>query len=185
MTLDNKGALGINNIFKKTKSFIGLDIGAASIKLVRILQEKNSEKYKLTDFGFCTLADDNPENIKKALQDLVKDNKIPAGSEVVVNIPNNSAINRYVLMPKMNNEELRKAVGFELEKYIAFDAKDAVYDFNVLDEGKTKEGHYKILLVITKKETVNERAKLVEESGLVPKIITIDSVVIKNTFYLN
>jgi len=185
MLLNNKGKLMSDKMSKKGKISVGLDIGCSSIKLVKLFQEKNSAKFQLTDFAFCMLADDTPEAVKKSISELLKETKISSGTEVVANIPNNSAINRYVLMPKMSNEELRKAVGFELEKYIAFDVKDAIYDFNVLDDGLTKEGHLKILLVITKKETVSERAKIIEEAGLTPKVITIDSVVVKNTFYLS
>ncbi|MDP8260673.1 MAG: type IV pilus assembly protein PilM [Candidatus Gygaella obscura] len=188
MTLDQKGFLGIKSSFfkKKEKSFVGIDIGSSNLKIVRLAPNKETKKIQLTDFANIAFEEQvSSDQIKKALEEALRQTNISKDSDVVFNIPNNSAITRYVVMPKMNHDDLRKAIGYELEKYIAFDTKEAVYDFRILENAQVKEGHLKVLLVITKKETVDERVKAIEDVGFIPKVVSIDSVVISNTFYLN
>ncbi len=188
MALDQKGFLGIgSSLFKqKEKNFVGIDIGSSSIKIVRLVPNRDNKKMQLSDFADIAFEEQvSTDQIKRAVDEALKQTNIPKDSEAVFNIPNNSAITRFIVMPKMNHDDLRKAIGYELEKYIAFDTKEAVYDFRILDDLQTKEGHLKVLLVITKKETVDERVKAIEDAGLIPKVVSIDSVVIPNTFYLN
>jgi type IV pilus assembly protein PilM len=84
----------------------------------------------------------------------------------------------------MSQEELNKAMNFEIERYAPFKKEETVSDFQILKEDVDKKS-LKVLLVVAKKEFVEARTKLIEEAGLEPQLITIDSLVLKNAFELN
>ena len=88
---------------------------------------------------------------------------------------------RYVDLPRMPLEDLRKSYIFDLDKYFPFDPKSIYTDCSILDpEGKDKK--MLVLLAAVKKEMVDERLKLFKEAGLELNRVTINSIATANAF---
>jgi type IV pilus assembly protein PilM len=160
---------------------VGLDIGSFSVKVVEIKKEK--EIYRLNGMGFSriqgTQAKDFSEAIKKACEEArISTKKINASV-----FPKGTII-RYLLLPYMSREELKKAMDFEIGRYIPFEKDDVTSDYQILREDPDKK-NMQILLVATKKKIVEERIKIIQDAGLEPQIISIDSLVLKNVFEIN
>jgi type IV pilus assembly protein PilM len=88
---------------------------------------------------------------------------------------------RYVDLPRMPLEDLRKSYIYELDKYFPFDLKTIYTDCSILDpEGKDKK--MLVLLAAVKKEMVDERLKLFKDEGFELSRVTINSIAIANAF---
>jgi type IV pilus assembly protein PilM len=88
---------------------------------------------------------------------------------------------RYVDMPRMPLEDLRKSYVFDLDKYFPFDPKSIYTDCAILDpEGTDKK--MLVLMAAVKKEMVDERIKLFSEVGLELNSVTINSIATANAF---
>jgi type IV pilus assembly protein PilM len=88
---------------------------------------------------------------------------------------------RYVDMPRMPLDDLRKAYVYDLDKYFPFDPKAIYTDCAILDpDGKDKK--MLVLLAAVKRDMVDERIKLFKEAGLELSRVTINSIAMANAF---
>lgn len=165
----------------KLKSRIGLDIGSSAIKLVEISYVSN--KPILSAAAVKKATDLSKSDMAEAIRSVVRQAKITS-KEVNVSVSGPSVIARFLSMPKMREEELKSAIRFEAEKFIPFDIKDCIVDFQTLKHDE-KEKKLNILLVAAKKDRIQERIKLVEDAGLSINIVDVDSFALANAFCMN
>ncbi|MDP3143719.1 MAG: type IV pilus assembly protein PilM [Candidatus Omnitrophota bacterium] len=165
----------------KSDSAIGLDIGNYAVKVCQLgFQDK---QFKLTGFGYSQLDILNPKATVDAIKNVCSQARI-SSKKVNVSVFPDGVIIRYLLLPLMSDEELRKAMSFEIERYVPFSKEEVVSDYQILKVDEEKK-NIKVLMVAAKKETVDSRAKLLQEAGLEPQVVTIDSMVLKNVFQEN
>ena len=109
-------------IFAK-KDIIGLDIGTRTIKAVQLREIVS--KWSVVNCGYKELPEEifdiSPVEKKTALieelKKFVNENKFST-KKVATSVSGNSVIVRYVKFPKMNKQDLDKAIQFEAEPYI-------------------------------------------------------------------
>jgi type IV pilus assembly protein PilM len=166
---------------KQDTGSVGLDIGNFSVKVVEL--SKQADKLMLKGVGYSAINPKEPNSLVAAVQQAVKEAKLST-KKVNASIFPEGVIVRYLLLPAMSQEELKKAMNFEVERYAPFSKEDVVSDFQILKEDSDKK-NMKVLLVVAKKEFVEARTKIIEDAGLEPEVITIDSLVLKNSFELN
>jgi type IV pilus assembly protein PilM len=88
---------------------------------------------------------------------------------------------RYVDLPRMPLEDLRKSYIFDLDKYFPFDPKSIYTDCSIIDPD-SKDKKMSVLLAAVKREMVDERLNLFKEAGLVLNRVTINSIASANAF---
>jgi type IV pilus assembly protein PilM len=103
--------------------------------------------------------------------------------DVVVSIPGDDAIVRYIKLPNMPREELKNVIAYETEQYIPLSIDQVVLDFAVLGELE-EEGQKKleVLLVAAKKDIVDRYLELFKRSGVNPVVLDVDSFALGNAF---
>ncbi len=154
---------------------VGLDIGIGSCKLIELV--KSSSSYELLTCAIKPMEKgDVPGTIKKILAHL----KVPTKSLFTAVFGKGTLI-RYIDMPRMSLEELKKSFLVEADKYFPF-PKDQIYmDCYILDpNGSDKK--MSVLVAVTKKEIIDERIKLLTDLGLQTNFIGINSVALANAF---
>ncbi|MBM3251926.1 MAG: type IV pilus assembly protein PilM [Candidatus Omnitrophica bacterium] len=173
------------NLFEKKSSkpevSVGLDIGSFSVKVAELKYEKGA--FMLNSLGYNQINGDQPKEISEAIKRACDEAKI-SSRKVNASIFPQGTIVRYLLLPNMSLEELNKAMNFEIERYIPFGKEEVVSDYQVLKEDPAKK-NMQILLVAAKKKVVDSQVKIIQDAGLDPQIITIDSLVLKNVFAVN
>ena len=162
----------------KKKTRIGLDIGSFSVKYAVLSFGK--EKTTLSGFGVRRLADTSEEKIKAVLASLASE--LP-DKNVNISISGPSVVVRYINLPKMKAEELASSMQFEAEKYIPFNISEVILDHQILEPDIA--GKMKVLLVAAKKKALENRIKILQETGLSINIIDVDSFALINAFCLN
>lgn len=180
----------IMNLFSKT--IVGLDIGTSSVKLVEL--KKVNDRWKLmamgvTDIPRESLDTKNPDQQRLVVADTIKKTYEKSGikiKKVATALLGESIIIRYVKMPFMTEEELRKTISKEAEQHIPLSMDQVVLDFQILGEGQ-EDGQRKIdvLLVASKNDLVDQHISTLKAAGLTPTIIDVDAFALQNIYEIN
>ena len=165
---------------KKPQRKLGLDIGSYNLKVAEI--EIKADSFEIVGLGMRDIrgASDISGEIKEILQETHISTK-----EVNISISGENVVARHLSLPKMADDELRKAMAFELEDHIPFKVDEVYFDYRVLGEEPNSKNRMRVFLVATKKELLEKRVELVRRAGLEPRVLTMDALALKNTFYFN
>ena len=154
---------------------IGIDIGTSSIKAVEVGQAGGGidiRRWAIEPVG----SSDVLSGLKKIAQRMHLDNQI-----LVSSVSGKGSLIRYLDMPRMSLEDLRKSFVFDLDKYLPFEPQSIYTDCAILDpEGKDKKMF--VLLGAVKKEMVDERLKLFKDAGFELDRLTLNSIAMANAF---
>ncbi len=167
----------------KSKLTVGLDIGNSSVKVVQLLRQPNTKEIELVSFGIAPIKGPNSKDIVQSITQVMETAQINT-KRVNTSVSGQAVIVRYIQMPKMTKPELAKALQFEAGKYIPFNVDEVNYDFQILDKTKKAEKTMRVLLVAAKKEIIEKRIKILNQTDLSPNIIDVDSFSIINSFAL-
>lgn len=163
--------------FIRKRSHIGLDIGTSSIKLV-VLEEKAKQQKILKKFSYMDIAVGS--NLALTVDSFIKKEGL-TGSLVNVSVSGPSVIMRYLIMPKMDMAELKKAIKFEIKEHIPFPIDEIVADCAILKEG-IENNKMLVVLAAVRKVMIQERLSLLEKAGVIPQAVDIDCFCLANVF---
>lgn len=174
---------------RKSKSTVGLDVGASSIKLVKLDHAKGG--YSVSAIGIRELppeaivADEirDREAVIYNIQSLI-DQTDPKIRDVVVSISGHGVITDKFTIDKKTGPEAEQAILFETEQRAPFDVDDVTLDYHVI---KTDDDINKmdVLLVAARKEYLRMYLGLIEDCGLRPVIVDDDAFAILNAYENN
>ncbi len=176
-----------------TKSYLGIDIGTASVKLVQIT--KIGERAKLDTYGEIKLATDledeslQPTSFKlidsqiiSMISELIKSAGVNA-KEVTMSIPIFSSFSTLIELPEMSQRELEKAIPYEARQYVPVPISEVILDWTIV--GKVRGGQseaglveppkIQVLLVAVPKEIVNAYTRIASSANLALKALEIES----------
>jgi len=174
---------------RSSKSTVGLDVGANSIKLIQL--ERSKGGHSVTALGIRELP---PEAI---ISDEVKDRDAviyniqslvdevdPKIKNVVVSISGYGVITDKFKIDKKSGSEAEQAILFEAEQRSPFDVEDVTLDHHVIkiDEETRKQ---EILLVAARNEFLNSYIELILDAGLQPIVVDIDAFALLNAYAHN
>ncbi len=171
------------------KSTVGLDIGANSIKLVKLDHGKSG--YSVSAIGIRELppeaivADEirDREAVIFNIQSLI-DQTDPKIKDVVVSISGHSVITDRFSIDKKTGTEAEQAILFETEQRAPFDIEDVSLDYHIVstDDDTNKMD---VLLVAARREYLRMYLDLIEDCGLRPVIVDDDSMAVFNAYTEN
>jgi len=87
-----------------------------------------------------------------------------AGGSLYVGFESDLGALRYLSLPRAVKENIRAALGYEMENYVPLNAENVFFDYQLLCENKN-EGTLDLLLVVTRKENVLRIVEAAEELG--------------------
>jgi len=170
---------------------VGLDIGSNSIKLAEVM--RRGGKPVLTNYGISELLSEaivdgevmDREVVIDTIRELFQARKF-TNKEVTTAVSGRAVIVKKILVDKMPAEEMSEAVYLEAEQHIPYGIEDVYLDYQVLHpEVEKNEEKMELLLVAAKKDMVDAHAALVQEAGLTPRIIDVDSFAVQNAYEAN
>ncbi len=182
-------ALNIAGLFKK-KDVVALDIGSSSIKLVQMSQTKsgwNLEKLGIAHLPPEAIVDGSiidSMTVTSTLTELMKDKGVSA-KDAVTSLSGHSVIIKKVTMGAMTDEELSESIQWEAEQYIPFPMTDVNIDFQILGEETEGQGQIDVMLVAVKKDVINDYTNVLNEAGLNPVVVDVDSFALENMMEIN
>ncbi len=154
------------------------------------LKEIKGGQWKLVKFGLHRLPAEaivdgaimNSGAIVEGIRDLMARHKIKS-RDVATSISGHSVIIKKITLPAMSEDELAETIQWEAEQYIPFSISDVNLDTQILGVNQDS-AQMEVLLVAAKKDIIQEYAAVVQEAGLKPLIMDVDSFAIENAFDL-
>lgn len=172
-----------------TKNTIGLDVGANSIKLIRL--ERSRESHAITALGIRELPPEaivsdeirDREAVIYNIQSLI-DEIDPKIKDVVVSVSGYGVITDKFTIDKKTGSEYEQAILFEAEQRSPFDVEDVSLDHHEIQiDEETRKAE--ILLVAARNEFLNSYIELILDCGLHPAIVDIDAFAMLNAYSYN
>ncbi len=148
--------------FKQNKiiNVWGLDIGGEALKAVRIVQtidgmcidDVDIIDYKAIPHDVTFL---QSTGIQEAIQTFLTRHTITKNDKIVVSIPGQFVLSRFITVPPVDKKQLKNIVSYEARQQIPFDLKDIVWDFQQLSEQLPDAEGIEIGLFASKRTTVD------------------------------
>lgn len=166
----------------KGKPLVGLDIGAASIKLAE-LRDGSGGGYVLEAAAIEPL----PPGaiVESAIKDAqlvgeavrrVLDKAGTTTRRVAIGVSGNAVIIKTITLPEMSELDLEGQIAYEADQYVPYDIDELNLDFHVLGPSEHEEGHMDVLLAVCKKGLVEEYQQLLDSAGL--DLVCVDCAVL-------
>ncbi|NIP43543.1 MAG: type IV pilus assembly protein PilM [candidate division Zixibacteria bacterium] len=173
----------------KSNVVCGLDIGASSIKMVKL--ENKGGNYAVKAMGSRDLPVEAivSEDIKDRdsiifnLQSLIEQTD-PKTRDVVISISGHGVITDRITIDKKTGAEAEQAILFEAEQRSPFDVEDVTLDYHIIDvnEGTNKMD---VLLVAARNEFLKTYMDIIQDAGLKPVVVDTDAFAILNSYEIN
>ena len=185
------------NFFKKKPtSFLGIDIGTTSIKVIQL--GIDGKDIKLENYAFSEDKDylevlggvrgsnDLKISDMQVVEDLTEIRKRAkiTGNNVMMSIPVSSAFSSVINLPNMSEDKISEAINYEARQYIPIPINEVVFDWSIISEKKEgndrgkksklkAEEKIKVLLVAIPKEITEKYTAIA--SALELKLIALET----------
>ncbi len=160
----------------RQRTVLGLDIGSYSVKAVELTG--TNDNFTVTGVGWERIP--SPDLIEDTVHAVLANNNLKT-KNVITSVSGRSVIVRHVVMPKMEQEELRQAIRYEADKYIPYDVDDVQLDCQMLGPVAGGEQN-RVLLVAAKRQLIEDHLAMLKRVGFVPCMIDVDLFAIANAF---
>jgi len=174
---------------KRSKLAAGLDIGANSIKLVKLKKKGDSFSLKALAIKELPLGVITDEEIKDRdavifdIQSLV-DQTDPKLKDVVISISGHGVITDKLVMDRKSGAEAEQAILFEAEQRAPFDVEDVTLDYHIIKEDP-ETNKMEVLLVAARNEFLKNYLDMIIDAGLRPVLVDTDAFAILNAYQIN
>lgn len=174
---------------KKSKLVVGLDIGANSIKLVKLKRKADSYVLKALAIKELPLGVITDEEFKDRdaiifdIQSLI-DQTDPKIKEVAVSISGHGVITDKIVMDRKTGAEAEQAILFETEQRAPFDVEDVTLDYHIIREDE-ETNKMEVLIVAARNEFLKNFLDILMDAGLKPILVDTDAFSIMNAYEIN
>jgi len=158
---------------------LGLDISPDAVKLVELSKPRGGIRVEHADSEALPPGAVNDrdildaEAVRRAVRAILERSRIRTKA-VATALPANAAIVKVIALPEdLDEVGMEEQIRFESGQYIPYSIDAVNFDFAVLGPDANRRGYNHILLVACKKEAVEDRAAVLEEAGLKPKIVDV------------
>jgi type IV pilus assembly protein PilM len=173
--------------FRKASEIFGLDIGSSAVKVLQL--KETGGTYRTTALGIAPLPPDavadgtikDPGTVIEVIRSAVAKAGVK-GRDATIAICGRELIIKKVQIPEVPAKEVHDVVQLEAEHHIPFAIDEVFLDYHGV--GK-HDAMLDLILVAVKKSKVLEYASVVEQAGLTPTIVDVDSFALGNQFELN
>ena len=178
------------SLFRKSTSVIAIDIGSSSVKMVQLEALPNSRQYRLVAWGKEDLSAEtivdgeimNTSAVVDAIKNLTANSKV---KDVAASISGSALIVKRITMPATTRDALDEQAKYEAEQYIPFDVESCNIDAHMLEGSNPDPSQMDVLLVAARQDLVSQNSSLLQQAGLNPVVMDVDSFALANMFTLN
>lgn len=181
-------------LFSKSKNQLGIDIGTSNIKLVEL--KPTDKGFVLQTYGIASSASnlsakDSHSAISQTagvLRELMKRAGVTT-NKAVASLPNNVVFTSVIELPKIPENELKKAVEFEAKKYIPLPMEEVALSWTVLldhpikvtretnlGQLKPDDTKQKILITAVPTIVIDNYVKMFQMAGVEPQALEIEAL---------
>jgi type IV pilus assembly protein PilM len=160
---------------------IGVEIGTSAIKVVAL--KAGSPPVLLHAVAAPTpigsMRDGlvvEPQAVAAELKNLLAQHRITT-RQAVTAVPNQSAVTRNIMVPRMERKDLQEAIRWEAERYIPYPIDEVSLDFDLLDDPANipEDGQMEVVIAAAPTEAVARQVEVLQLAGLEPVIVDLKS----------
>ncbi|KQR27814.1 type IV pilus assembly protein PilM [Deinococcus sp. Leaf326] len=171
----------INRLLQSRPAAIGVEIGTSAIKVValRAGSPPSLQHAVMIPTPIGSMRDGlvvEPQAVATELKNLLAEHRITTRYAVTA-VPNQSAVTRNIMVPKMDRKDLQEAIKWEAEKYIPYPIDDVSLDYDLLDDPATvpENGQMEVVVAAAPTEAVARQVEVLRLAGLEPTVIDLKS----------
>ncbi len=160
-------------LFKKEKSFLGVDIGSTSIKLVELKKKRNIPYLVTYGYGEKAIGDmikSKPSEVAEKAANLLKKIYQKSGAEsfqAVTALPNFSVFSSVITLPVMSKKDLVDAIRWEAKKIIPISLEEVILDWKIIETFKANnKKNYRLLLTAASRRLVERYVDIFRRANL-------------------
>jgi type IV pilus assembly protein PilM len=135
----------------KSESYLGIDIGSTSVKIVEL--KKESGKIKLLTYGFSENLPSLEKVDNKQMESIISricDDSGTKSKNAVAALPTFSVFSSIIDLPKINEKDMASAINWEAKKVIPMSLEEMILSWQIIQKTPEEEAqnsnHLKILL---------------------------------------
>ncbi len=154
------------------ESFLGIDFKKDSLILTVLkgsLGRIRLMNLEVLPFSYGENREEQELLIKDRINELLSKNGIRK-DRVVISIPREHLVYRFLKFPSAVKENLRKVIEYESPKYVPFEKGEAIFDFQILKEDKER---IEIFSVFARKKEVEYYLSLLKSIGIKPQLLQV------------
>ncbi len=160
---------------------IGVEIGTSAIKVVvlkagspPVLQHAVTTPTPIGSMRDGLVVE--PQAVATELKNLLAQHRITT-RQAVTAVPNQSAVTRNIMVPRMERKELQDAIKWEAERYIPYPIDEVALDFDLLDDPANipEDGQMEVVIAAAPSEAVARVVEVLQLAGLEPVVIDLKS----------
>jgi type IV pilus assembly protein PilM len=176
-------------LFGRKKTTIGLDIGSGLIKVAVI--EHGKGEPELAKVAITPLLADaivegeimDPGIVSEAVRGALAAAGVKS-KPVVTAVGGRDVIIKKIQIERVKEQQARELMRWEAEQHVPFDMESVELDFQILDP--FAEGlEMSVLLVAAKRDLVEQKLRLLTDSGITPAAVDVDAFALHNAFEMN
>ena len=171
----------------KTKTFLGVDFGAGSLKIAEF-EPTDGGGLKLLRFGIRPLGLPGSQDaaregvLKKALGELITEGGF-VSRHANISAPGYQVFSKFVKLPPVDTSKVTQIIQYEAQQNVPFPLAESSWDYQIL--GTSSDGGLEVLLVAIKSEIVEKLFVTGEGSGLKMEIVDASVSALANAFRYN
>jgi type IV pilus assembly protein PilM len=174
----------------KKQPLLGIDISSTSVKLVELSQQGAGyrvEAYAVEPLPINAVVEKNiadvegvAATIKRALKKAGTRNK-----QCALAVASSAVISKNITLPASIKEaDMEGQIQIEADQYIPYALEEVNLDFEILGPTEGNPDTLDVLLVASRSENVEVRVGAADLSGIVPKVIDVESYATENAALL-
>ncbi|QEA37965.1 type IV pilus assembly protein PilM [Pistricoccus aurantiacus] len=167
---------------------IGVDITSSAIKLIELKSTCNG--FQVISYAVVPLREDavvehrirDVAEVTRVLERVLEAAK-PISRNTCVAVPASAAITKIITVPAaFENEEIERHIELESDKHIPFPFNEVAFDFQRLGLSAKQADQQEVLLVASRQQNVTQLTEVLENVGLVPVAVDVESFAVERVF---
>lgn len=171
----------------KNKSFLCIDLGAATVKIAEFVVN-DAGTLTMTQFGTKPLGAEGMQESKreavllKAVQELLTTRGF-RGKQINICAPGFHVFSKFVKLPPVDTSKVTQIIQYEAQQNVPFPLSEVVWDYQIM--GTASGGELEVLLVAIKSDVVESLFRTSEAAGLRVQLVDVSPAALTNAFKFN
>ncbi|UBV41814.1 type IV pilus assembly protein PilM [Deinococcus taeanensis] len=171
----------LNRLLNPRPNALGVEIGTSAIKVVALRpgSPPSLQHAVMVPTPIGSMRDGlvvEPQAVATELKNLLAEHRITQRFAVTA-VPNQVAVTRNIMVPKMDRKDLQEAIKWEAERYIPYPIDDVSLDFDLLDDPANipEDGQMEVVIAAAPTEAIARQVEVLRLAGLEPSIVDLKS----------
>lgn len=171
----------LQRLTRPRQSAIGVEIGTSAIKVVALRPGSPPvlQHALMVPTPIGSMRDGlviEPQAVANELRKLLAEHQITV-RQAVTAVPNQSAVTRNIMVPRMERKDLGEAIKWEAERYLPYPIDEVNLDFDLLDDPAQipEDGQMEAVIAAAPSEAVARQVEVLRLAGLEPTVVDLKS----------